>query len=57
MVPTSIAINVPNANYQKDFIIFSFLRSAYSNFVKIIIETFKVSLVLDFSLPSEFQQM
>ena len=55
MVPIAIVINVSNTSYQKEFIMFSFLRSAYSKFVENSVETFiKVFLVLEFPPPSEF---
>ena len=55
MVPIAIVINVSNTSYQKEFIMFLFLRSAYSKFVENSVETFiKVFLVLEFPPPSEF---
>ena len=54
MVIIAIVINVSNNSYQKEFITFSFLGSAYSKFVEISIEILiKVFLVLEFSPPSK----
>ena len=49
MAPIAIAINVANASYQKEFVSFSFSKSAYGKFVEISMETFiKVFLLLKF---------
>ena len=49
---------VSNTSYQKEFLLFSFLRSVHSKFWEISIETFiKIFLVLEFFLPSKLQHM
>ena len=50
----AIAINASNASYQKKFLLFSFLRSAYGKFEEISREIcIEVFLVHEFFLPSE----
>ena len=46
MTPISFAINVSDASYQRKFILFSYLRSAYNKFVEI-------SKIVYFSLSFE----
>ena len=35
MAPIALAINISNASYQREFVFFSYLRSAYGKFVEI----------------------
>ena len=49
MVPRTIAINVSTASYQKQGVLFSFLRSAFGKFEEI----FVAFLILEFSLSSK----
>ena len=45
--PIAIPVDVSNASYQKAYVLFCILRSAYDKFVDISMETFiKVFLVL-----------
>ena len=50
----TIVIYVSNVSYQREFELFSFLRSAYEKFVDMFIEAFiNLFVLLEFSLPSE----
>ena len=49
MTPVAVAMNVSNASYQKEFLLFSFFESPNGKFVEMSIKTFiKVFLVREF---------
>ena len=60
LVPEAIDINVSNASYRKEFVLLSFLGSAYDKFVEIFVGTFFLLIELfegkeiDFSSKLDF---
>ena len=59
-MPEAIDINVSNASYRKEFVLLSFLGSAYNKFVEIFVGTFFLLIELfegkeiDFSSKLDF---